>query len=265
MADNAKRAADRLRVLLAIYEQTEDDTRKFVLLWDIRDALGLTDDEMANAVNFLESRGLIEPLRTMAGQLTPMQTRITHAGVNRMELAEKSTPRPRSAVTISYPQPVEATNLPRRVSITAPGVRAVAEAKRVPDKPTPDFPAYISVQNATFVMAPMTNSSVQNAGDRAKQKSKVKGSDIGGKTRSGVEDVLRLYRETLPELAGEQTPKAVEVIAEKAAELQKQVESPNGKKNKLRKAAESLKEILEVGVGGAVTAGLLAALHGIPW
>lgn len=264
MTNFAQREANRLRVLLEIYGQTEDDTRKFVSLWDIREALGLTDDEMANAVDFLESRRLIRPLRTLGGQRTPGQTRITQAGVAQMERTEKAA----QPMFFSELNPVllkSAQRLQQDYGITEPGVRAVVEAKKTPDKPTAGFPSYFSVQNATFVMAPMTNSSVQNAGDRAKLKSKIKVTGIDPRTRAGVEDFVRLYEENQVQLAQEQTPKAVEVIAKKVDEMQQQLGSPETKKRKLKKAAESLREILEVGVGGAVTVYLLAALHRIPW
>jgi hypothetical protein len=79
------RRANRLRVMEAIFAQTQDDATVFVALWDVREALDLTDDGMANAVDFLEGEGLITTLRTGTGQRTPMHAMITHQGVSWME------------------------------------------------------------------------------------------------------------------------------------------------------------------------------------
>lgn len=79
------RRANRLRVMAAIFEQTQDDTTVFVALWDIREAMELTDDGMANAVDFLEGEGLVTTIRPGTGQRTPMHGMITHRGVSWME------------------------------------------------------------------------------------------------------------------------------------------------------------------------------------
>ena len=81
--------ANRQRVLDAIYEQVGDDTTRFVALWDVRAALDLSDDEMANAVDFLEGQGLITTIRTGTGQRTPLHGSIAHRGVLAMEEREQ--------------------------------------------------------------------------------------------------------------------------------------------------------------------------------
>ncbi|WP_157488930.1 hypothetical protein [Pseudofrankia sp. DC12] len=75
----------RLRVMNAIYQEVGDDTQRFAHLWAIRDSLGLHDEDMGRAVDYLEGEGLIKALRTIAGQRTPMHASITHYGFREME------------------------------------------------------------------------------------------------------------------------------------------------------------------------------------
>lgn len=79
------RRANRASVMESIFAQTQDDTTVFVALWDVRESLDLTDDSMANAVDFLEGEGLITTIRPSTGQRTPMHGMITHRGVSWME------------------------------------------------------------------------------------------------------------------------------------------------------------------------------------
>jgi hypothetical protein len=89
-----KRDADRLRVMAAIYREAGDNTETFVDMWAIREELGLTDDEAANAVIQLRDRRLITYTRTMTGQRTPMHVEITPRGVREMEASEREPQRP---------------------------------------------------------------------------------------------------------------------------------------------------------------------------
>lgn len=108
MSDIEKSRANRLQVMAAIHQKAGDNTTEFVSLWDIREALGLTDDAMANAVDYLEGERLIKPLRTGTGQRTPMSTEITHEGVVEMEKSEGQPDQPtehfppRNSVTTVY-------------------------------------------------------------------------------------------------------------------------------------------------------------------
>jgi cytochrome c556 len=94
MSNLEQRRADRLRIMKSIYEQTGDNTRDYVDLWEIRAKLDLTDDEMGNAVDWLEAQRLIEALRTGTGQRTPMHAQITHRGVVEMERSETEPEQP---------------------------------------------------------------------------------------------------------------------------------------------------------------------------
>ena len=80
--DIDERAAIRLRVIRAIFEQTGHDTDQAVDLAPLRGMLGLSDDEMADAVDYLEAEHLIKPLRTAHGERTPQRAHITHRGVH---------------------------------------------------------------------------------------------------------------------------------------------------------------------------------------
>jgi hypothetical protein len=71
--------------MAAIHEEAEDDTRSLVDLWALRESLGLSDEQMAKAVDYLENEGLIHTLRTLTGQFTPMSGGITHSGIIEME------------------------------------------------------------------------------------------------------------------------------------------------------------------------------------
>lgn len=94
MFDVEQRRATRLRVLSMIYEQAGDNTRQLVDLFAIREPLGLTDDEMANAIDYLEQQGLIDSSRTYHGQHTPMHASISHRGVIEMEKSAQSPEQP---------------------------------------------------------------------------------------------------------------------------------------------------------------------------
>jgi hypothetical protein len=75
-------AAIRLRVLRAIFEQTGHDTEQAVDLAPLRGMLGLNDDDMADAIDYLEAEHLIKPMRTVHGERTPERAHITHRGVH---------------------------------------------------------------------------------------------------------------------------------------------------------------------------------------
>jgi hypothetical protein len=88
-----QRKASRLQIMSAIYDKAGDNTDELVDLWAIREALGLTDDEMGNAVSYLAGEGLIDLRITGTGQRTPMRAHLTHRGVVEMEQATGSPER----------------------------------------------------------------------------------------------------------------------------------------------------------------------------
>ncbi|WP_194904081.1 hypothetical protein [Catenulispora rubra] len=197
--------------------------------------------------------------------------------MRQVERAETAT-RPTGSAVTNVPATIDGTNVPfgtavtttpERAHITGSGVRAVEHAKHAPDERTDGFARYgtvvTHVHKHKTVIKEIKNSAVVAGSRKVKQKAKIKVAEIDPRTRAGVEDFLCQYHAKLPELEQEQAPKAVEIIAKKVDELQNQIVLPDGKKGKLKKAAESLREILEVGVGGVVTVGLLLALSGIPW
>jgi hypothetical protein len=117
----------------AIRVLSGNETIELVDLWAIRDALGLDDDRMANAIDFLEGEGLIDTVRTMTGQRTPIRARIEHTSSLQVERIEAALPA------------IEEQRTPPRAAITKSGVREIAVAEQSPDEPTALFPPYSSV------------------------------------------------------------------------------------------------------------------------
>ena len=81
----AKRQADRLRTLKAIYDMSAGSQSNFVGGPQLLEDLGLSDQEVADACAWLEGEGLIKAIRTLWGHRTPYIVQITHRGIKEME------------------------------------------------------------------------------------------------------------------------------------------------------------------------------------
>ena len=85
MVDIAKRRADRLLVMKAIFDASQGSESMYVSGPELLDALELTDQELGDACTYLEGEGLIETTQTLWGHLTPYHIQITHRGILEME------------------------------------------------------------------------------------------------------------------------------------------------------------------------------------
>jgi hypothetical protein len=199
-----------------IYTQTGDNTTVFVDLWKIRETLGFADDRMGAIVDYLEGERLIEPLRTMAGQRTPMSTVITHRGIKEMERSEEH-----------------------------------------PQNPTDHFPSQVTVFH---IGGDMIGSAIQANSDGATQEVRSGDIAINATADEQIRAFLDEFTAKLPTLQGEQTEDALAEIAADIATVRAQLDSPKPKKNFIKESLGSIKAVLEHGVGGVVTAGLLVLL-----
>jgi len=124
--DIAKRQADRLRLIKAIFDAADGSESEVVhFAPTIQHELGLTDQELANACNYLIGEGLIS-----------------------------------SAIKIEQP-PVHIA-----VRLTHPGIIEIEQSMAEPTKPTEHLPAAISpaisvvtIQNSTVIGSPIQSAS----------------------------------------------------------------------------------------------------------
>jgi len=80
-----KRQAQRLLVMQAIFEASGGSESTSVSGPELLEKLGLSDQDLGDACQYLEGEHLIEGTRTMWGHLTPYIINITHRGLKEME------------------------------------------------------------------------------------------------------------------------------------------------------------------------------------
>lgn len=89
-----KRQAQRLLVMQAIFNASGGSEYTSVSGQDLLDTLGLPDQELGDACQYLEGEFLIEGTRTMWGHLTPFAVNITHQGIKEMEQSLQAPAQP---------------------------------------------------------------------------------------------------------------------------------------------------------------------------
>lgn len=92
MVDIPKRRANRLRVMTEIFNAAHGNRHAFVATDPIRDHLELSEEEMADACNYLEGEGLIEGTQTL--RLYPSQVSLTHWGIREVEQSQEHPEEP---------------------------------------------------------------------------------------------------------------------------------------------------------------------------
>jgi hypothetical protein len=215
MSEIEQRRADRLRVMAEIFKETGASQATSAALWPIRERLSFSDEYMGAIVDYLDEEGLIEPLRTMTGTHTPMQTNVTHLGIKEMELSQER-----------------------------------------PEKPTDHFPPSVSITvNGNVTASPFQ---VGNVGST--QHSQVGDVTISTDAKKAITDFVSEFEAKATELEKEKSPEVVAEIAAEVATIKAQVNSPKPKKHFIKECLHSTRTILEIGAGGAVTAGLLALI-----
>jgi hypothetical protein len=252
LSDVEQRKADRLRVMRAVYALLGDETGEYVDLWAIRDALGLDDNRMANAVDFLEGEGLIDTIRTFSGQRTPMHARIEHAGLREMERAEEA-----------LPQAIDEQRTPPQAVITESGVREIVEARRAPEEPTAYFPPFNSV--TINIGGGVYGSAFQVASPGAAQNADIHVEMVASGDAKRIQALLSEYYvggHSLSLSCELKPDEFAEVLAE-VGTLQSQVNSPRPKAATIRLSLATIKQIVERASSDASRTKLLLLLSEI--
>jgi len=90
VTDIARRRADRLRVMNAIYEAAEGSRMSHVSGGWLLEHLGLSDEELGGICRYLEGEHLITAGHEYWGHHTPFMILLTHAGVEEMKRSREA-------------------------------------------------------------------------------------------------------------------------------------------------------------------------------
>ncbi|HUL25709.1 MAG TPA: hypothetical protein VLW44_08040 [Streptosporangiaceae bacterium] len=90
VADIARRRADRLRVMNAIYEAAEGSRMSHVSGGWLLEHLELSDEELGGICRYLEGERLITAGREYWGHHTPFMILLTHAGIEEMKQSRQA-------------------------------------------------------------------------------------------------------------------------------------------------------------------------------
>ena len=90
VTDIARRRADRLRVMNAIYEAAEGSRMSHVSGGWLLEHLGLSDEELGGICRYLEGEHLITAGREHWGHHTPFMILLTHAGIEEMKRSREA-------------------------------------------------------------------------------------------------------------------------------------------------------------------------------
>ena len=90
VTDIARRRADRLRVMNAIYEAAEGSRMSHVSGGWLLGHLGLSDEELGGICSYLEGEQLITAGREYWGHHTPFMILLTHAGIEEMKRSRQA-------------------------------------------------------------------------------------------------------------------------------------------------------------------------------
>ncbi len=90
MTGIARRSADRLRVMNAIFEAAEGSRMSHVSGDWLLEHLGLPDEELGGICGYLEAEHLITAGREYWGHHTPFMILLTHAGIDEMKRSRQA-------------------------------------------------------------------------------------------------------------------------------------------------------------------------------
>jgi hypothetical protein len=127
-----------------------------------------------------------------------------------------------------------------------------------PQEPTDHFPPQVGI--IINVVGNMIGSAIQSNSAGATQHVEISEIVIGAGTSEQIRSFLDEFDAKLSELRPEQAPDALAEIASDVATVRAQLASPRPKKNFIKESLASIGAILEHGMGGVVTTGLLALL-----
>jgi hypothetical protein len=153
---------------------------------------------------------------------------------------------------------------PMSSAITHQGVKEMERSEEHPQEPTDHFPsrASMAVYN---IGGEMIGSAIQSNSPGAAQNVHVGDIAINAAARERIRTFLDEYNAKLSALHHEQGEEALAEIASDIATMRAQLASPKPKPKPkfIRDSLSSIKAVLEDGVGGIVTNGLLALLAAI--
>lgn len=243
-AEVVKRRANRLRVLKAVYDASTGSTSAFVSGSDLLLDLGMSDEEVADACNYLEGEHLIKGMRTMWGHATPFVVRITHRGVDQMERDGETAP-----VVAAQ---IGTEDLIRLMQLTQQGIQEIKKALEAPRQPTEHFPPAANVSHL-HVHGDIVNSPIQSASSGAHQEVSFGAINLGP-----VREFLRQFDASVADLG--LPPIAADKLAAEVNTVKTEVESSNPRRHVLRESIASVRTILEITSGSMAAVGLLDAL-----
>jgi hypothetical protein len=90
VTDIARRRADRLRVMNAIYEAAEGSRMSHVSGGWLLEHLELSDEELGGICRYLEGEHLITAGQEYWGHHTPFMILLTHAGIEEMKQSRQA-------------------------------------------------------------------------------------------------------------------------------------------------------------------------------
>ena len=238
-----RRRAERLRVLKAIYDASVGSETTLVDGARLLEDLGLADQEVADACDWLEGEDFIRSMR-VEESLIPIRVQITHRGIKEME--QESDKAPVIAAQIGL------EDLTRLIQITQQGLQEIKKAMQEPRQPTEHFPAI----NFIHIGGDVSGSAIQSGSPGAHQQV-----SIGDLDLNPIREFLRQFDASVGELT-----LPADKTAELAAEIdtvKAQVSSPKPKRNIIKESLNSVRAILEITSGSAAAVGLLDLLQHI--
>jgi len=243
-----KRRADRLRVLKTIYDLSVGSETTTVAGSQLLADLGLSDHELADACDWLESERLIKSVRVLWGYLTPFNVQITHRGIKEMEQGSDKAPIVDEAPIVTAQIGIE--DLTRLIQITQQGFEEIKKAMQAPREQTEHFPAI----NLIHIEGDVSSSAIQSGSPRAHQEISAGNLDL-----NPIREFLRQF-----DASADKLDLPADEAAELAAEidtLRAQVGSPKPKRHIIKESLNSVRAILEITSGSAAAIGLLDLLQ----
>lgn len=149
----------------------------------------------------------------------------------------------------------------RTASITHVGVKEMERSEEHPEQPTDHFPPQAGI--IINVRGDMIGSAIQSNSAGATLHVDTGDIMIGTEADEQIRRFLDEFDAKLSALQPEQTAGALAEIAADVATVRGQLNSPKPKKNFIKESLASIRAVLENGMGGVVTSGLLALLTGI--
>jgi DNA-binding MarR family transcriptional regulator len=147
------------------------------------------------------------------------------------------------------------------VSITHAGVKEMERSEEHPKEPTDHFPPQAGV--TINVAGNMVGSAIQSNSAGATQHVEVGDITIGAETGERIRKFLDEFEAKRSQLQPEQTADGLAEVTSDVATVRAQLSSPKPKKTFIRESLASIRAVLENGMGGVVTAGLLELLSQI--